>query len=206
MGLASNNPVKFSIKNISCGCADVEWIINDVDIKFYASYMGRNPLSLFIAQLAEYEKYYGSDDEDSDDNSFQGRWHDEPGILDYEVRVNLKTNSANINIDIRRDIAVLPNEEEISKAPIAEHYNTTVNYSDLKNAIIDAAIEALNEYGLIGYSSSWCDGNDNFPIASLLRLKGIEPTLVNVDSYKSKFSQEVELLGKLIENYEDKNV
>ena len=75
------NSFDIEIKSLSWGSEDIVLTFDNQEISFYATYMGREPLSSLIKSLIVLEEEI----ENSDYTLCFTKWCSEPGVLDFEM-------------------------------------------------------------------------------------------------------------------------
>ncbi len=74
-------------------------------------------------------------------------------------------DNSDLKVKVQRIIEIDNNSQEKKKVEI----DTSCNYYEFLNLVIEAAEKLLIKHGLVGYKSTWY--NHDFPIASFIRLK-----------------------------------
>ncbi len=182
------------------GCAVVSFDIEGKHYEFRPTYMGSNPLNLLVTGL-----YYLKINEERDvstettimcvKDQYQTHkiiWEGEPS----GQTVVLTKNGDDLLIEISqfsdkecygRYIYAFVDMEQV----FAVH----TSFDEFKNKVCGEALRMLRKFGLAGYSDSWEEGSDDFPLSKLLYLMG---NTENRDDdnvlYFSNFNNEIKLL------------
>ena len=69
-----------------------------------------------------------------------------------------------------------------------------MSYEVYKRGVIDAAMQALKEYGCTGYNKNWSDSNSAFFIGELLAIMGVESKICSDVNYRSSITEELNML------------
>lgn len=178
-----NNTFKFHIQNLSYGWCRVLMLINDKEVSCNAGYIGPNPLETLIDACKEFLI-------DNEDKDHYITWHQEPGLLDFELHLD-EMNKLHLDII----------DKDEDDETIYEEWHEVVDFHDFVSSVISEGFRVLNAFGLYGYRCSWA-GHSDFPLANLLRItgkiKGVQYD--GCDSYKSNFSREMECIQEYISN------
>ena len=173
-----NMDIKINLKHIEVGSELIELVFGETTIRFYATYVGVEPLSTLIKSVVSLNDRAA---ENVDYAKFHIVWHSEPGFLKLNFRKNVIT-----------DIVVLKTESDTRTLHNLEiHFN----FNEYRNAVIKESLRVLKEYGLKGFNENWCDGDNVFPLNSLLTALGTTCTQMP-DSWvvKSDIIAELEAL------------
>jgi hypothetical protein len=170
--------IKINIKELVVGSELIVLNFGEQTISYDATYEGEEPLSTLIksivllrdriAENADYSKCYLT-------------WRSEPGYLNLNFRRNTIT-----------DLVILKTE---SDTPELDNLEIEFGFEEYKEAVIRESLRILKVYGLKGFNENWCDGNDVFPLNSLLSAMGTECTHTTEKwVVKSDIISELELL------------
>lgn len=171
------------LKSLSWGTEEILLRFDTQLISFSATYMGLEPISSLIYSLVSLE--HEIDNEDF--TRYKFAWCDEPGTLDFEI------HKANYN----DYILVRIKYDNCASDPYHKNddWEFEMHYSLYRKTILEAALKVLNKYGLNGFSDSWADGKDTFPLCSLVSLLGAKSTYQkDGDCYCSDIFKELTLL------------
>ena len=170
--------ISINIKELVVGSELIVLNFGDKTISYDATYEGEEPLSTLIksvillrdriAENVDYSKCYLT-------------WRSEPGYLNLNFRRNTIT-----------DLVILKTE---SDTPKLNNLEIEFGFEEYKDAVIRESLRILKVYGLKGFNENWCDGNDVFPLNSLLSAMGTECTPTTEKwVVKSDIISELELL------------
>lgn len=162
--------IRINVKSICFGSEDIELIFGHTVIPFYASYMGPEPISTLLDSLIALEIELI----ENSDPCYHVSWADEPSYLKLDMWKKKESDILHLGIEYNNEGDGIYHKEE--------KWEFELSYQCYRKAIINESIRLLKQYGLDGFNRNWCDGNDTFPLNSLLILLG------NV----SKFDQEKE--------------
>lgn len=152
--------IKINVKSICFGSEEIELIYGDMVIPFYASYLGPEPMSSLIDSLIalEVELIINAD------QSYNVSWADEPGYLRLDMWKKKESDILHLEVEYNNEGDGIYHKEE--------KWEFELSYQCYRKAIINESVRLLKQYGLAGYNRNWDDGNDTFPLNSLLILLG----------------------------------
>ena len=140
----------------------------DIEINFYATYVGVEPLTSMVKSLLEIDRY----------ECDEFVWHDEPGWIKFSIEL---VSDNLLSMKITGDENVKPQD-------------ILLPYEAYKIGVIDAAIQALKEYGCKGYNENWADGDSALFIGELLAVLTTECSICADDNYRSSITTELKVL------------
>lgn len=173
------------VLELSHGWEKIRLVIDDDIIDYNASYIGQEPVSSLIEAAVGLE-------ENNVNNAYFARWSDEPGrcCIDYY----LKDGTLLLDIGIET-----PDQNGELRTKSKKYY---MPFPQFQSEVRDLAIRVLKKYGIVGFNSNWAsyDGpKEVFPVASFLRLLGMEPTFDYTDEeYNSSFRDEINLFRRIL--------
>lgn len=162
--------IKINVKSICFGNEDIELIFGDTVISFYASYMGPEPISTLLDSLIALEVELI----ENADQSYSVSWADEPGYLTLDMWKKKESDILHSEVKF--------NNEGDGEYHKEEEWELELSYQCYREAVLNESIRLLKQYGIDGFNKNWCNGNDTFPLNSLLILLG----------NTSKYNQETE--------------
>lgn len=162
--------IRINVKSICFGSEDLELIFGDTVIPFYASYIGPEPISTLIDSLIALEVELI----ENADQCYYVAWVDEPGYLKLDMWKKKESDKLHLEVKYNNEGDGIYHKEE--------EWEYELSYQSYREAVLQESIRLLKQYGLDGFNQNWCDGNDTFPLNSLLTLLG----------NTSKFNQEKE--------------
>jgi hypothetical protein len=173
-----NMDIKINLKHIEVGSELIELVFGETTIRFYATYVGEEPLSTLIKSVVLLRDRIA---ENVDYSKCYLKWRSEPGYLNLNFRKDAIT-----------DIVILKTE---SDTPELNDLEIKFGFEEYREAVITESLRILKVYGLKGFNENWCDGNDVFPLNSLLSAMGTECTQTTKKwVVKSDIISELELL------------
>lgn len=181
--------ISIKISNLAWGNEDVEILFDNDKVYYSAGYLGSDPLGDLI-KIAAYFVHNKSDDYGG---HCSVNWDGEPGNMNFSVTRD-KTDNGLLHIDVSETGDFVDPE---TKHPWIQDdkYHFDVPLEIFKKAVVKEAIRVLKDYGVRGYTGSWCDGMDTFPVTSLLVLLGDTTRFdEESDSYRSNIKDELKLL------------
>lgn len=152
--------IVINVKSICFGSEDIELIFGDTVIPFYASYLGPEPISTLIDSLIALEVELI----DNAEQCYNVTWVDEPGYLKLDAWKKKESDILHLEINYNNEGDGIYHKEE--------EWELELSYQCYRDAILNESIRLLKQYGLDGFNHNWCDGNDTFPLNSLLILLG----------------------------------
>ena len=174
----SDMEIKINIKELVVGSELIELKFGDKTISYDATYEGEEPLSTLIKSVVLLRDRIV---ENVDYSKCHLTWRSEPGYLNLNFRKDTITN-----------IVTLKTE---SDTPELNNLEVEFSFEEYKEAVIKESLRILKVYGLKGFNENWCDGNDVFPLNSLLSAMGTECTQTTEKwVVKSDIISELELL------------
>ncbi|MDE6463562.1 MAG: hypothetical protein K2L16_02880 [Muribaculaceae bacterium] len=172
------------IDGLEAGWETVSLLFDGTEISFNASYIGAEPLSSLIEAVEALNHEYCSG---SDDSQYFIDWVAEPGCMGLALKHNMSDDLLSMDIRVSKS-------EDINDDS-AVHRNFAMNYSLFRRAVVDAAISALNKYGICGFNQNWDVDNDVLPFGSLLSILGTKTYFdKGTRSLRSDLKQEIALL------------
>lgn len=178
------------IEQLFPGCEKVTLRFGqDIEILFYASYVGQEPLNSMLDSLYEFECGYEHDDDDDDDESrLKYVWYDEPGTISFDVTKRSSTLLMHICND--------KEEDGIN----VEQWHICLPYEVYKQGIIDAALLALKRCGCKGFNSNWSDGTNGIFIGKLISVLTSKSKIYDADNNcRSDIKEELQTLMDLLQ-------
>ncbi len=175
------------VLELSHGWEKIRLVIDGDIIDYNASYIGQEPVSSLIEAAVGLE-------ENNVNNAYFARWSDEPGrcCIDYF----LKDGTLLLDIGIET-----PDQNGELVTRTKKYY---MPFTQFQSEVRDLAIRVLKKYGIVGFNSNWAsyDGPEEvFPVASFLRLLGVETSLKDGgDELVSSLQDELNLLGRIVRN------
>ena len=166
-----------NVRRLSYGWETIQLVFDDTTVEFLASYLGCEPLSNLIENIKQllYIPHYST------------TWTSEPAYMKIDFSVDEKREV--LEVLIETDFQ-LPDDEV---TPF--RYQFEVRFDVFKAEVIRAGLDVLRTYGVVGIDQSWSDGPNVFPIATLLRLMGMDATYHEESgSYRTDFGKELEML------------
>lgn len=152
--------IKINVKSLCFGSEDIELIFGDAVIPFYASYLGPEPISTLIDSLIALEVELI----ENVDQCYNVTWVDEPGFLELEMWKKEDSDILNLEIKYNNEGDGIYHKEE--------DWGLELSYQSYRKVVLNESIRLLKQYGLDGFNHNWCNGNDTFPLNSLLILLG----------------------------------
>lgn len=182
---------RIEIDKLTFGWEYITLVFNETRIPFQASYIGNEPLYSLI------EAVFSLDDKDNNFNNIKGmyaiKWYDEPGVLSMKLHHRRRTDKLSIDIVMNESASF----GDRLKDGTEQIWYFEMEYKFFREAIIQIAVQMLNQHGFFGFNSNWDKGRYVFSLEKLLFIatKGKEPQFdKKLDTYKSDFSQELSLL------------
>ena len=174
----SGMEIRINIKELVVGSELIELKFGDKTISYDATYEGEEPLSTLIKSVVLLRDRIV---ENVDYSKCHLTWRSEPGYLNLNFRKDTIT-----------DIVTLKTE---SDTPELNNLEIEFGFEEYKEAVIKESLCILKVYGLKGFNENWCDGDDVFPLNSLLSAMGTECTQTTEKwVVKSDIISELELL------------
>ena len=152
--------IRINVKSICFGSEDIELFFGDKAISFYASYMGPEPISTLIDSLIALEVKLI----ENADQCYNVAWADEPGYLNLEMWKKKESDMLYLEVKYNNEGDGIYHKEE--------EWEFELSYKCYRKAVLNESIRLLKHFGLDGFNRNWCDGNDTFPLNSLLILLG----------------------------------
>lgn len=179
--------ISIHVSSISWGCEDIELIFGKTKINYSPTYMGVEPISSLLCVFAESIK-----DNKLVDNTI--KWYDEPGKLEIDMMMDDSEDDL-LYLDIKNYpyFGRGDNQDDV----YSDEWHLELSFSCFKDAVIKEAIRLLKVYGIGGFNQNWLDGNDIFPINSLLFLVGNRCNNAYKDVYHSDILEELRILEEL---------
>lgn len=140
----------------------------DIEINFYATYVGVEPLTRMVKSLLEIERY--------ECDKFV--WNAEPGWIKFSIEL---VSDNLLSMKITGDENVKPQD-------------ILLPYEVYRQGVINAAIQALKEYGCKGYNENWADGDGALFIGELLAVLTTECSICADENYRSSITTELKVL------------
>ena len=174
----SGMEIRINIKELVVGSELIELKFGDKTISYDATYEGEEPLSTLIKSVVLLRDRIV---ENVDYSKCHLTWRSEPGYLNLNFRKDTIT-----------DVVTLKTE---SDTPELNNLEIEFGFEEYKEAVIKESLRILKVYGLKGFNENWCDGDDVFPLNSLLSAMGTECTQTTEKwVVKSNIISELELL------------
>lgn len=179
--------IRINVSSISWGGEDIELIFDKTKINYSPTYMGVEPITSLLWVLAESIK-----DCEPVDSSI--KWYDEPGKLEIDMMMEDSEDDL-LYLDIKKYpyFGSGDNQDDV----YSDEWHLEVSFSCFKEAVIKEAIRLLKIYGIGGFNQNWLNGNDTFPINSLLILLGNRCNNAYKDEYHSDILEELRMLEEL---------
>ena len=163
------NSFKIEIEQFWPGSESVKLSFGeDIEINFYATYVGVEPLTSMVRSLLEIERY----------ECDKFIWQSEPGWIKFTIE---SVSDNLLSMKITGDENVEPQD-------------ILLPYEVYKRGVIDAALQALREYGCKGFNDNWADGCSAFFIGELLAIMGGESKFCSNENYRSSITGELNML------------
>lgn len=173
------NSFKIDIEQFWPGSESVKLSFGeDIEINFYATYVGVEPLTRMVKSLLEIERY--------ECDTFV--WYDEPGWIRFSIEL---VSDNLLSMKITGDENVEPQD-------------ILLPYEVYRQGVIDAAIQALKEYGCKGYNENWADGDGALFIGELLAVLTTECSICADENYRSSITTELQILRNVFVNPHNK--
>ena len=170
--------IRINIKELVVGSELIELKFGDKTISYDATYEGEEPLSTLIKSVVLLRDRIV---ENVDYSKCHLTWRSEPGYLNLNFRKDTIT-----------DIVTLKTE---SDTPELNNLEIEFGFEEYKEAVIKESLRILKVYGLKGFNENWCNGDDVFPLNSLLSAMGTECTHTSEKwVVRSNIFSELELL------------
>ena len=155
----SGMEIRINIKELVVGSELIELTFGDKTISYDATYEGEEPLSTLIKSVVLFRDRIT---ENVNYSKCHLTWRSEPGYLNLNFRKDTIT-----------DVVTLKTE---SDTPELNNLEIEFGFEEYKEAVIKESLRILKVYGLKGFNENWCDGDDVFPLNSLLSAMGTECT------------------------------
>ena len=184
--------ISIHVCNISWGNEDIELVFGETKISYSPTYMGVEPITSLLWVLAE-----TISDEEPIDHTI--KWYDEPGKLEIDMEMDdAKGDLLYLDIKNYPYFGIGDNRDDV----YTDEWHLEVSFSCFKETVINEAIRLLKLYGLGGFNKNWLNGNDTFPVNSLLILLGNIAAHSDIgdkyqDEYHSDIIKELRMLEEL---------
>lgn len=151
--------IRINIKELVVGSELIELTFGDKTISYDATYEGEEPLSTLIKSVVLLRDRIA---ENVNYSKCHLTWRSEPGYLNLNFRKDTIT-----------DVVTLKTESDTHEL---NNLEIEFGFEEYKEAVIKESLRILKVYGLKGFNENWCDGDDVFPLNSLLSAMGTECT------------------------------